>query len=193
MRHGLDGIGPKVPWSAHADALRPAPRLGLSRRCPGDGDGRAQRPLRGLHLRGHRMGAADRLADRATPVPAAHRRRGPHAVPQPRGPADRPGPDLRRGETGGHRDRRGSCGRARRGDPRPLAGRSGLAAPAAGAGCADLLGLHRRADAGRGGAARRRGGHLPLGGSRPDQSSAIPRCVCAPSGCWCRPASSIGW
>ena len=101
--------------------------------------------------------------------------------------------DLRRGEARGHRDRRGSCGRTRRGDPRPLASRSGLAATAAGAGCADLLGLHRRADAGRGGTARRRGGHLSLGGSRPAQDPAILRCVCAPSGCWCRPASSIGW
>ena len=116
------------------------------------------------------MGDADRLADGSAPVPAAHRGRGPRAVPQPRGPADRPGPDLRRGEAGRHRDRRGSCDRARRGDARPLAGGGGLAAPAASAGRADLFGLHRRADAGRGGAARRRGGDLPLGGGRPDQA-----------------------
>ena len=61
------------------------------------------------------------------------------------------------------------------------------------AGRAGLLRLHRLADARGGGAARRRGGDLPLGGDRGDAQPLSGASACAPRGCWCRRAPSTGW
>ena len=72
--------------------------------------------------------------------------------------------------------------RARRRHARALAGRPQPGSAAARAGRAGLLGLHRVADARRGGAARRRGGDLPLGGDRPDAQPLPGRAPAAGTG-----------